>query len=446
MATAYPDGFDSFTNPAGTDALSDPAHATQHANVNDAVEAIQATLGLNPEGDEATVSARIAAAVTDAAAAASGYADAASASASSASGSASAADASDTSAEGWADAAETHSTNAGNYASAAADAQVAAESAQAATEAVYDQFDDRYLGAKATAPTTDNDGNALIVGALYFDTVTSSMQVWTGSAWVAADVSYSWTGAVTVVDNSSSTALRVTQTGTGDALRIEDSGNPDSTPLVVDSSGNVGIGTGSPSYLLDVAGTANFTSLLVGGSPLDALPSQTGESGKYLTTDGTDASWATLNVEGTIVTYEFTATASQTVFTGNDDNGVSLAFTGNLLQVFLNGVLLAPGDDFTTSTNTVTLASGAAASDVLVVVAFSAFNVADTYTQGETDALLAAVGAKGAGGDQVFYENDQTVTTSYTITASKNAITAGPVTINSGVTVTVPSGSYWSVV
>ena len=55
-------------------------------------------------------------------------------------------------------------------------------------------------------------------------------------------------------------------------------------------------------------------------------------------------------------------------------------------------------------------------------------------------------GAKGSGFDQVFFENDQTVTTSYSITASKNAVTAGPVAINSGVTVTVPSGSSWTIV
>jgi hypothetical protein len=55
-------------------------------------------------------------------------------------------------------------------------------------------------------------------------------------------------------------------------------------------------------------------------------------------------------------------------------------------------------------------------------------------------------GAKGAGTDQVFFENDQTVTTSYTLTANKNAVTAGPVTVNSGATVTIPSGASWVVV
>lgn len=55
-------------------------------------------------------------------------------------------------------------------------------------------------------------------------------------------------------------------------------------------------------------------------------------------------------------------------------------------------------------------------------------------------------GATGAGGDAVFLENGQTVTTSYTLTSNKNAVSAGPITINAGITVTVPAGSNWSIV
>ena len=57
-----------------------------------------------------------------------------------------------------------------------------------------------------------------------------------------------------------------------------------------------------------------------------------------------------------------------------------------------------------------------------------------------------AGGALGGGTDQVFYENDQTVTTNYTLGTNKNAMTAGPVTINTGVTVTVPSNASWVIV
>ena len=55
-------------------------------------------------------------------------------------------------------------------------------------------------------------------------------------------------------------------------------------------------------------------------------------------------------------------------------------------------------------------------------------------------------GATGGGTDDVFVENAQTVTADYTLTTGKNAMSAGPITINSGVTVTVPSGQVWTIV
>jgi hypothetical protein len=55
-------------------------------------------------------------------------------------------------------------------------------------------------------------------------------------------------------------------------------------------------------------------------------------------------------------------------------------------------------------------------------------------------------GATGGGADTVFIENSQTVTTNYTLTTNKNAVSAGPVTVNAGVTVTVPSGASWVIV
>ena len=54
--------------------------------------------------------------------------------------------------------------------------------------------------------------------------------------------------------------------------------------------------------------------------------------------------------------------------------------------------------------------------------------------------------ATGGGSDSVFFENDQTVTTSYSIPINKNALSSGPITINAGATVTVPTGSAWTVV
>jgi hypothetical protein len=70
----------------------------------------------------------------------------------------------------------------------------------------------------------------------------------------------------------------------------------------------------------------------------------------------------------------------------------------------------------------------------------------DTATSDYIKIAGGGGGATGGGGDQVFFENDLTVTQDYTIGATKNAGTFGPVAIDSGATVTVPSTSVWTIV
>ena len=153
--------------------------------------------------------------------------------------------------------ATTKAAEASSSASAAAAAQTAAESARDSTLASFDSFDDRYLGSKTGDPALDNDGNALLAGALYFNSSAGIMKVYTGSAWVAAYVSGSdflplsggsLTGSVVQTINSSADAFRITQTGAGNALLVEDSANPDSTPFVVNASGQVLIGSTSAPF------------------------------------------------------------------------------------------------------------------------------------------------------------------------------------------------------
>ena len=100
---------------------------------------------------------------------------------------------------GYMNTANTAATNAGNSATAAASSQTAAASSQtaaassatgaasSATAAAtsLDTFDDRFLGAKSSNPATDNDGDALATGALYFHTGDNNMRVYNGSAWQA---------------------------------------------------------------------------------------------------------------------------------------------------------------------------------------------------------------------------------------------------------------------
>jgi hypothetical protein len=179
-------------------------------------------------GTSATAAAASASSASSSASAASTSASNASTSASNASTSASGASTSATNAansataaSGSASTASTQASNASTSATAAAgsatsaaSAQTAAESARDATLAAYDSFDDRYLGAKTSNPTVDNDGNALVAGALYFNSVSGAMQLWTGSAWVAAYVSGSgYLAAANNLSDVSSTASARTNLG-----------------------------------------------------------------------------------------------------------------------------------------------------------------------------------------------------------------------------------------
>jgi hypothetical protein len=180
---------------------------------------------------------------------------------------------------------------------AASTSEIAAQTAQAAAEAALDSFTDTYLGAFATDPTLDNDGNALTAGDLYFNTVVNKLKVYNGSAWLEA---------------------------------------------VVDTSGVV---------------------------------QQTGVTGSGILPAGT---------------------------TGQRD----VTPTAGYIR-------------YNTSTNS-----------------FEGYGASWMPVGG---------GATGGGNDAIFVENDLVVTTNYTIPATKNAHTVGPISINSGISVTVSSGSRWLV-
>jgi hypothetical protein len=115
---------------------------------------------------------------------------------------------SEVSAQGYASDAQAASVNAANSATASANSASAAStsasnaaSSEASAASIYDAFDDRYLGAKATEPTTDNDGDPLQAGTLYFDTTLSVMKQYNGASW---DVSYvSLAGALLASNNLS---------------------------------------------------------------------------------------------------------------------------------------------------------------------------------------------------------------------------------------------------
>ena len=134
----------------------------------------------------------------------------------------------------------------------------------------------------------------------------------------------------------------------------------------------------------------------------------------------------------------FTATAGQTSF-------ATSGYTPGFLDVFLNGVHLVNGTDYTASNGSdVVLTSGAASGDNLEVVAYTTFEAAAAgggFFKGDRGTIGSTTGA----GD-IFRINEQTLNTNVTIDADENASATGPLTIASGVTLTVTSGGNLSIV
>ena len=163
-----------------------------------------------------------AASATTSATNAASSATAAANSATAAANSATAAASSQTAAASSATTASTKATQADTAKTAAQTAQTAAETAKTAAETALDSFDDRYLGAKTSNPTVDNDGNALIDGALYFNTTVNRMRVYDlgNTTWLEVTIAgtdlantNTVAGAITNVNNVGGSIANVNAVG-----------------------------------------------------------------------------------------------------------------------------------------------------------------------------------------------------------------------------------------
>lgn len=216
-------------------------------------------------------------------------------------------------------------------ANAASASATAAGSSATSAAAAYDSFDDRYLGSKTSDPSVDNDGNALLTGSLYWNSTSSVMKVYSGSAWVSAYVPSSgylaltggtMTGAITfasaqfgtnvntflITPTSANLAAALTdETGTG--LNVFNNSPTLITPILgTPQSGNLANCT-FPTLNQNTTGTATTATNLASGSA-GTIPYQSesgttamlaaGTAGQVLTSNGAAApTWATASGGGT---------------------------------------------------------------------------------------------------------------------------------------------------
>jgi len=152
---------------------------------------------------------------------------------------------------------------------------------------------------------------------------------------------------------------------------------------------------------------------------------------------------------GTGAAEEIAVGANLSLTSGTLNLAASVSITALVASgAIQGGSLSVSGDGAFTGTGGLKVPAGTTAERPTAATGVLRFNSTIGQFEGYNGSLWASVGggATGGGSDQVFYENSKTVTTDYTITTGKNAMSAGPVTINSGISVTIPSGSVWTVV
>jgi hypothetical protein len=321
------------------------------------------------------------------AASATSSASAAATSATNASNSATAAAASEAAAATSESNALSYKTDAETAKTASETAQTAAENAQAAAEAALDTFDDKFLGAKATDPTLDNDGNALQDGALYFDTTNDIMKVYdlSNTTWRQLTLtSANQANVNTVAGQISPTNNIATVAGINSEITTVAGDSADiqtlaaisgldalagATADITNVSNNLGE-VQNFAQVYRISATAPITSLDVGDLYFDTTANEL----KVYKASGWSAAGSTVNGTSARFTYNITGTPSSV--SGSDANGNTLAYDAGFADVYVNGVRMSASDITITSGTSVVFATALSNADVVDVVAYGTFNVA----------------------------------------------------------------------
>ena len=323
--------------------------------------------------------------------------------------------------------AETAKTAAQTAQTASETARTAAQTAQAAAETALDTFDDRFLGAKSSDPSVDNDGNALVDGALYFDTANDVMKVYdlSNTQWrqlaltgtnqtnvntVAGQISptnniSTLAGLNTQISNLGGLTTEITNLNN---IRTDISGvnsiaanvtavknNETNINSVHNNSANINTLAGISGLSTLAANNANVTTVannlssvnsfaetyrIASSAPTTSLNvgdlyfDTTANELKVYKSSGWSAAGSTVNGTSQRFTYNITSAVSSV--SGTDANGNTLAYDAGFADVYVNGVRMSSADITITSGTSVVFASALSNGDVVDVVAYGTFNVA----------------------------------------------------------------------
>jgi len=241
-----------------------------------------------------------------------------------------------------------------------------------------------------------------------------------GTGDATTDIEVSILAALSV---SAQTAANQASTSASNATTQASNASTSATSAATSASSastSAGIATTQASTASASATSANTSATNAANSATLAAsftPSQTGNAGKFLTTNGTATNWNSTPLAIT--------------------NGGTNATTAAAALVSLGVQTSATGSEIVSSGTT-------GQRDGSPAAGYFRFNTTNVQFEGYNGTAWAGVGgASGGGGNPIMYENDSVVSVNYTMTAGKNASSTGPLTINSGIAVTVPSGSTW---
>lgn len=364
--------------------------------------------------------------------------------------------------------AETNAANsaaaAATSATASANSATAAQTAQAAAEAALDTFDDDFLGSKSSDPTLDNDGNALSDGALYFNTTDNVMKVYDlgNTLWKqltpTASQQTNIDAAVANATNINTVASQISPTNNvGTVASI----SSDITTL----AGISGLSTLAASAASVIRAGDNLTDINAFANiylgPSSSAPTQDPDGSgldsgdlyfdtstnqlKVYGSSGWQSAGSTVN--GTSARFIYNITGTPTTLSGSSGTGYAeaggnvLAYDAGFLDIYVNGVKQVLGTDVTaTSGTSVVFASALTNGDVVDIVAYGTFQLANISIKDLTD-TPAGFGTAG----QALVMNSSANALEFANASSAEVYgfktTFTPATIN--ITVTDSGGAYY---